>query len=135
MAGTDKKHKRGNAAVFSRYAKKLLLLIPNVMRLSYVFSALITYEARLAGKSLFNIVLLTSVVIMFLISAWICLLGLLLTYFVFSLQWSWLFAVSTLFAFNLIGLIIAMVAISKSKHNLFFPETRRELQKIKDDLC
>src|SRR5580700_2626450 len=83
-------------------------------------------EARLAVKTLVNIIFLSFVLCMLIISAWLCALTMLFVYLV-SLHFSLLSAACIITFVNIFLITAIVIVILKIKKNLFFPATRKHL--------
>lgn len=115
-----KKHKTHS---FIKAILNLLVVIPTILNVASKISTLLSYEGRLAGKSLVRILILTFFCAMLLTSTWICILIMLFHWFVeyVSFQIALLFLILiNLFLLTIIGIVIA-----KSGKNLTFPLTRK----------
>lgn len=96
-------------------------------------TSLASLEARLAGKSLLSLVLLTFVLGAFFISAWLCFLALLTVFFVSVLQYSWLVSLSLVLLSNLLMILVVGFVMAKLKDNLLFRATRRQLGLLREE--
>lgn len=120
----------------SRAILSLMVGIPALLSLTGRIKSLIGFEARLAGRSLVGIMILTIVYALLLSSSWLCVLAMLFVYLT-SLLWSIQIILLTLLGINLIMLIIVGCIIRNYKKRLIFPETRHLLHdacKIYEDL-
>lgn len=84
-------------------------------------------EARLAGKSLINIVALLSFLKYLVVVTWLSICSILALYLI-SLQYSLLVAFSAVTLLNVLAIIITVSLLLKAKNRLSFPATRRQLQ-------
>lgn len=102
------------------------LLIAYINRLTDLIH-LAGLEAKLAVKTLVNIIILIFIMIIFLISTWLCFLFLVFSYLI-SLHLSWVFSAFILTLLNIILFAVVCLFILKIKKNLFFPATRKQLK-------
>jgi hypothetical protein len=108
----------------------LVLLGTNVFGFMENLTALVKFEARLAGKSLISLVILALLMAMLFLSTWVCLLALLCIYLI-SLHWSWIAALSILLLMNFVFLLIIALMLCKKQRMLFFPLTREKCARLK----
>lgn len=107
----------------------LVFLVPSLFSLARNVLALIGLEARLAGKHLIVIIVLSFILAAILTSTWFCTLALVVVYLV-SINWSWAQAIMAVIILNLVLFIIIGIAINNAKENLLFPATRRKLRRF-----
>jgi hypothetical protein len=108
-----------------RIIMELITIVPNLITLATNVTSLINLKSRLVGKNIFKIVLLSVVFSLLLTTSWLCLLGMLLVYFV-SLPINPLVSLAIVFLINTLVLIIIGVILAKEKKNLFFSEARSQ---------
>lgn len=114
----------------------LLIGIPTLFNLVAKIFNLIGLEARLAGKSLVSIIILSVMVVLLFTTTWICVM-LLIFFYLLSLSWTIMESLFIIMTLNLILLIIVAFSINKFKKRLLFPETRRRIRharKVYEDL-
>lgn len=107
----------------------LIALVPNFVSFTRNLIRLIESEARLAGRSLLLIAMLSLVMAALLASTWFCSLALLALYLV-SIHWSWMEAIFLVIILNLVLIIIVGVKIMRAKENLFFPASSEKLKNL-----
>lgn len=109
-------------------------IIKNIVQIFFKlikdYKRLITAEMQLAGKSLFNILILSLGIIAVLTTTWICLLGILIFYLRLW-QWGWVSSLLIASGVNISVLLCLAWVMLKMKANLSFQATRRQLQKLK----
>lgn len=108
---------------FSRAILNLVVLVPTVFGLLQKVVALLEVEARLAGRSFIQLIVLSMVFGSLLTATWVGVLAMLYLYFQ-SLLWTPLLSLFMLFIINVAMLIIVTLCLCKAKKNLFFPEVR-----------
>ncbi|GEM_PF-2138965 len=116
--------------------KKQGTFFKTIINLAMTFSGLfglvntaikiIKYELHVAGKNIGYILFLGLVLLCLLLSAWLCIQGLLFLYFI-SLPLRPTLSVAIILAINILLLIVTLIAITKCKKHLLFPNTRRLL--------
>ncbi len=114
----------------------LVIGVPTLLSLIGKIVSIIGFEARLAGRSLVSILMLTIISALLLTSIWLCMLAMLFVY-LYSLQWPIPFILLTLIGVNLILLVIISIKIMKHKKRLLLPETHQlidEARNIYNDL-
>lgn len=94
------------------------------------YKRLISAEMQLAGKSLINIFILALLMLVILITTWMCVLGIAIFYLRLW-DWGWIASLLWVMGLNLMVLCILVWWIFKLKANLSFKATRRQLQKLK----
>lgn len=114
---------------FARLFLDLVLVVPNIINLASNMVSLLGVEARLAGKALLIILLLSLMFASLLTISWVCLLGMLFLYLI-SLHWSWLFSLFVIFMGNTILLLMIGIIILTIKNNLFFSATREKCRAL-----
>ncbi len=104
---------------------ELILILPNVISFVSNLTKLISYEARLAAKSIFVIIILSLICTSLLSISWLCLLCLLYIYLLTYLST----AISLLIVFfvNTIILLFFGLLLLHTKKNLEFTETRENI--------
>lgn len=112
--------------ILSKAILSLLIGVPTLFSLVGKIVTLIGLEARLAGRSLISIIILSVMFAILLTSTWLCVLAMLFFYLT-SLQWTAQLSLLILVLLNIILLIIITLVISKFKRKLLFPHTRRRL--------
>jgi hypothetical protein len=110
--------------------KKAITLLPSLICVAYRVGTAAAVEARLAGRSLTVMLVLSFFIAALLASAWLCLLGLFALYLV-SLHWSWMMSISIAFGLNLILIGFVLLYFSRLRKNFLFSETREQLRKAK----
>lgn len=123
-------HKKKSTSTVSKTILSLVVLIPTLFSLVRKTVALIGFEARLAGRSVVIISVLSLFVVILLSSTWLGMLAMLFFYLT-SLQWSLQQSMLLIIAANILMLVIVWLVIVKVKKNLSFPETRRQLRGVK----
>ncbi len=123
----------GNTAIFSRYARKLLLLIPTLISVGYNITTLFGLEVALAKKSAVKIIVLSMIATCLFLSAWLSFL-VLLFFYLLSWQISAVVSVFIIFVTNLVAFGVVTYFIIKLKKHLFFPAIRHQLIKVKRKL-
>lgn len=108
----------------------MALIVPRIFSYIGNLKTLVKLEARLAGRSLAIIIMLSLVAASLLTIIWICVLSLLFLYFV-SLHWSVMSSLVIILLLNIILLMMIGFKILKLKRNLFFPETCEQLHETK----
>lgn len=111
-----------------RYFKSimnLVLVVPHIISLISNIMSLISKEARLAGKSLVMIIVLSLLFFMLLTVSWLCLFGLLFLHLI-SMQFSPEASLGIILLTHFVLLLIIGITISKVKNNLLFIRTRRQ---------
>ncbi len=111
----------------SRAILSLLIGMPSLIALVAKIISLIGIEARLAGRSLMSIIILSLTFALLITTTWSCLLIMLFLYLV-SLTWSAQQALLIILSLNILLLIIIALSIAKFKKKLLFPETRRRIK-------
>lgn len=101
----------------------ILLTLPRLFGLVSKITSLIEYEAYVAKRSIVSLCVLLVVSIALLSGTWICILGVLLLYFL-SLKITLLSALLILLVINLFMLIILAVLALQAKNRVTFPATR-----------
>ena len=96
------------------------------------FTHLIGLEADLAGKTLIEIIILLLALAFFLFPSWLC-LQVLLFFYLLTLHYSYVMAALFVALFNLFLVVSCFLTIIKIKKYLFFPATRKQLSRIKND--
>lgn len=115
---------------FSSTVVKLVLLATNFFSFMDNLTALIKLEARLAGKSLVAIVILSFLIVTLITSSWLLILTMLYFYFI-SLQWTATFSIFILLLFNIFFLVIVGIILSKVKNDLLFPLSREKCRGLR----
>lgn len=115
------KHKKSLGLVF--ILKNLLQAY--LKRLSDL-SHLAGLEAKLAGRTIITLTLLSIILVFIVLSTWLSLL-LLVFIFLVSLHYTLLFASLVITGLNFFLLIILYFSMVRIKKNLYFPATRRQL--------
>lgn len=105
----------------------LLIGLPSLISLVTKIITLIGLEARLAGRSLMSIIILSIIFALLITTTWSCLLIILFLYLI-ALTWTPLQALIIILSLNLILLIFVASSIAKFKKKLLFPETRRRVK-------
>ena len=115
-------------SLFSRSVINLLLIVPTLFSVVTQFICLFEQEARAAGRSFIELILLLIVTTTLLISAWFSALAIL---FVYLTSWnlSWHLSLFIILILNILLLIITLLIISKVKDDLAFPGTVRLFKK------
>ena len=108
---------------------KYLIAIPAIFTLLTNFIDLFNFEARLAGKSILAIIMLTVIAGMLVSITWLCALAFLAIYLI-SLQWSSYAILALLIGINLLFIILIGFAIKQKKEYLFFPFIRKQIVEI-----
>lgn len=108
----------------TRIIKHAVMIIPTLFGLVFKIAGLLSYEARLAGKSLVAIVILGFMLGLLLTTTWVCILGVLIVYLL-SLHWTLLSALGIVIAINIFLVLLTMLSMRHHKENLCFPEIRR----------
>jgi len=108
---------------------KLLVLVPTLFSLIGKVVTLAGYEAKLAGRSLIVIIILSLLAGVLFATTWLGILAMLFMYLV-SLQLSWQISLFILIIVNLCCLAIILCVMNKIKKNLLFPETREQLREV-----
>jgi hypothetical protein len=98
--------------------------------ITHVFH-LIESESRLAGKYLLLFLIYGVMFGLLITFTWLCLLAMLCVYLI-SLQMSWLVALFIIFIINLLLLTVVTLLILNIKKEVFFPQSRKLLHRIKD---
>lgn len=109
---------------FTRSILDILFSIPNILYLASNIISLLLIEARLAGKSIITILILSVIFSTLLISTWLCALALLFMFFTIHL--GPILSMTLLLLINLLLLLVIGLIISKTKNNLTFPITREQ---------
>lgn len=115
----------------SKTILNLVVIIPTIFSVVRKTFALIGFEARLAGRSIILICVLSLIAVILLSSIWLGLLVMLFLYLTTVLQWSLQHSMLLITALNILMLVIVGLVIVKAKKNLSFPETRRQLRSTK----
>lgn len=113
----------------SRTIRTLIVLIPSLVSLFSNITTLVSIEARLAGKSILSIVVLSLFLASLLTTMWICILALAFVYLV-SLHISIMISLTILLLSNLILFCIIVLIIARKRNKLLFPMTRQQLRSI-----
>jgi len=112
---------------FSRAILNLIVLVPTIFGLLQKIVTLLEAEARLAGQSFIQLIVLSMVFGSLLTATWVGVLAMLYLYFQ-SLAWTPLLSLFVLFVINVLTLIIVAFCLCKAKKNLFFPEVRSQFR-------
>lgn len=111
-------------------------LIPSIVNLANNIVSFINLEARLTGKSIFNILLLSAVFALLLATSWLCLLAMILAYFVIYLHMHLIAAIAIILLINTLAMVIIGLMLAKAKNDLLFSRSCRSLTRsISDDIC
>jgi len=105
---------------------KIIMAIPSIFNFIHHLTSLVGMEARLAGRSLIILVMLSIVGGILLAAIWICVLAM---FYIYLIAWHWspLQILALITVLNIVLLFIIGWVMSKFKRNLTFPETRRQL--------
>ena len=112
----------------SKAILNLVLMVPNLFSFVKNIISLAGLEARLAGRSIILIIVLSLLSVCVLTSTWLCMLGFVFLY-LYSLKMSLLFCMFVIFMMNILLLLIISMLLCKYKNNLSFPATRRQIRK------
>lgn len=93
---------------------ELILLIPTLFGLLERLSAFAQGKARVAGKHLVTVAILSSIALVLLMSTWLCVLGLLFFYLT-SLQLNLVMSLFILLGLNIFLLLVVLWIISRNK--------------------
>lgn len=106
---------------------KIVMLIPTLFGLITKISTLIGFEARLAGRSIVVLLILSLVVGSLLTTIWLCVLAI-LSFYLISWHWSWVQSFVFIAMLNILLLILIGFIMSRVKENLTFPILRKQLR-------
>lgn len=115
--------KEKNPNLLSIIAK---LAVAHINRLVNIFQ-LAGLEARLAIKTLINIIVLLFIMLFLAICTWFFFM-LTIFYYLISIHFSAIFAAGILTILNFIFILLIGFLILKMKRNLFFPLTRKHIR-------
>ncbi len=118
---------------FSRVIMSLVLLIPNITGFLQALTRGISREARLASKSLVEIIVLAFMLGSLITSTWLGLLIFLYEYFL-SLTASWKCSFALVLLLNVLLMVMICVWMNRLKRNLLFLKTRKRLH-LEDNSC
>lgn len=110
----------------SKAILNLLFLAPTFFNILGKIATLVELEARLAGKSLIRLIVLSVVFGTLLTATWLGVLAVLFSYLQ-SLLLSPILSLFILLLLNVVLLVIIGLCLSKTKKNLLFPEIRHQL--------
>lgn len=94
-------------------------------------SKLVLTEAHLAGRSVVSLMFLYLFMGVLLLTTWFCLQAVLIVFLV-SLSLSWLLSLIIVTLFNAIVMFALWLFIHKTKQNLYFKASRRQLVRLKN---
>ena len=115
---------------FTRMLVDCVLVIPSIINLINNLMTVLCLELKIIKRSIVSIIFLSIFMMFVFFSGWLCLLGLLLAYFLATLHWSLIFSFFILLMIHIgIWLICAIIA-SRIKQSAFFPETREKYREI-----
>jgi len=106
-----------------RMLKDIIFMVPSLFFSVSHLTATISAEAQLAIRSLVVIVVLCFMTATLLTAAWLCLLGMLLTWMI-SIQLSLIVSFLILFVCNIILLGLILFLINRYRRDLEFSETK-----------
>lgn len=112
-----------------RMLKDVIFLVPSLFFSFTNLTAILSAEAQLAVRSLIILVILCFVTAALITTAWLCLLGMLLTWLL-SLHISLTVAFLILFGCNVLILIGVFLIINHYRHYLSFPATWHTLRRF-----
>lgn len=105
----------------------LVTLVPSVFNFMNNLTALVSMEARLAGKSFAVMIALGVIFGAMLTATWLGVLAMLFLYFL-TLQMNIFLALFIVLLLNILFLCVVGLFMLKEKKNLFFPTTRSQLR-------
>lgn len=105
----------------------LLIGVPTLFSLVGKIINLIGLEARLAGKSLISIIILSVMLALLFTTTWICIMMMIFFYCI-SLSWSTIESLFIIMMLNIILIVIVSFGVGRFKKKLLFPETRRRIR-------
>lgn len=114
----------------NKLLKSLLVLAPTLLSLLLNLSSLLSIEYRHAKKYLVCIIVFAWIAGVLFVTAWICAMMMLYLYLL-SLLYTPLTALCLLLVLNLVLIGVIGLYICKVQKKILFPETRRQLRKIK----
>lgn len=118
-----------NKLSLSRMLKDVIFMVPSLFFSVTNLTAIISAEAQLAVRSLIVLVILCFITAALLTTAWLCLLGMLLT-FMLSMHLSLITSFLILFFCNVVLLVLVFFIISYYRRYLSFPATSNMLRKF-----
>lgn len=110
----------------------LLLIIPSIYRFIIECFSLLKYEARLAGKRLFIISLLVCLSAALLVTIWLCMLFMLMTYLM-AINFTVMGSLIIILLLNILLFMLCLLGIYNLKNKLSFPDTAQFIKKISTD--
>lgn len=111
----------------SKAILNLIFLVPTFFSILSKIATLVEFEARLAGKSLIRLIVLSIVFGTLLTATWLGVLAVLFSYLQ-SLLLTPLLSLFIILLLNIVLLVIIGFCLNSTKKNLLFPEIRNQLR-------
>lgn len=110
----------------------LVTVLPSIYRIATNIPRLLEADVRSTERSIFMILCLAVIGLVFLFSSWVCLLAILYLYLVSS-QLSAMMSLFIIFILNFLLLIIVGLKMANKKNNVMFPGIRQLLRMVSGD--
>ena len=114
-------------STLSKAVLNLIFLVPTFVSILSKIATLVELEARLAGKSLIRLIVLSIVFGTLLTASWLGMLAILFSYLQ-SLSLTPLTSLFILLLLNIVLLVIIGICLNSTRNNLLFPEIRNQLR-------